>query len=453
MSKDINVTDGTVLETLNNKVDLDGGNYPGSGLEEYINTYHHSQITNCLLEIPQRIKYTLKDGVFTLLSGTVVIVPYGTEDLTSQYQKGATFINDNFRVYDTQFADDKFFVWAELVNDIVDDDKTAGDNDIRPLQVDITQNNLFHFSITTSGTTDYNDIYNASVYRTDLNIIKKWETNIGLTSSVSSLPICTIKSNSSTKYVYESIPQVFNGMGYIGSTIWVDKGVKCLMPNGRNKDGSLNNLEFTIPRIVMRHFPATQYTSFEQMFAIDSELGMGESTLVELDYIPTSLLGSYKNWILHTPTNIVYQWNGVAYTPKDTHLCIIAHQVTIVDGVIKSFKPNQSFRAIDYSDKSEVSGWGMTSGVMISLTPSASGTWYTAPANGIVRAWGYINTAQNDYINIYTDKGGAVGCYVPQNWGSPNLSLRVAKGEKFQVTDYNSISNARLNFYYLKSEV
>ena len=39
MSKDINVTDGTVLETLNNKVDLDGGNYPGSGLEEYINTH------------------------------------------------------------------------------------------------------------------------------------------------------------------------------------------------------------------------------------------------------------------------------------------------------------------------------------------------------------------------------------------------------------------------------
>ena len=39
MSKDINVTDGTVLETLNNKIDCDGGNYPGSGLEEYINTH------------------------------------------------------------------------------------------------------------------------------------------------------------------------------------------------------------------------------------------------------------------------------------------------------------------------------------------------------------------------------------------------------------------------------
>ena len=39
MSKDINVTDGTVLETLNNKVDLDGGNYKGSPLEEYIHEH------------------------------------------------------------------------------------------------------------------------------------------------------------------------------------------------------------------------------------------------------------------------------------------------------------------------------------------------------------------------------------------------------------------------------
>ena len=39
MSEDINVTDGTVLESLNNKVDLDGGNYKGSELEAYIHEH------------------------------------------------------------------------------------------------------------------------------------------------------------------------------------------------------------------------------------------------------------------------------------------------------------------------------------------------------------------------------------------------------------------------------
>lgn len=39
MSEDINVTDGVVLEVLNGKVDLDGGNYKGSELEAYIHEH------------------------------------------------------------------------------------------------------------------------------------------------------------------------------------------------------------------------------------------------------------------------------------------------------------------------------------------------------------------------------------------------------------------------------
>ena len=39
MSEDIKVTDGTLLEALNNKVDIDGGNYKGSELEAYIHEH------------------------------------------------------------------------------------------------------------------------------------------------------------------------------------------------------------------------------------------------------------------------------------------------------------------------------------------------------------------------------------------------------------------------------
>ena len=38
-----------------------------------------SQITNCLLEVPQRIKLELNDGVLTLKAGSQVIVPNGFE--------------------------------------------------------------------------------------------------------------------------------------------------------------------------------------------------------------------------------------------------------------------------------------------------------------------------------------------------------------------------------------
>ena len=36
MSDDIKVTDGTILESLNSKVDLDGGNFVGSGIEDIV---------------------------------------------------------------------------------------------------------------------------------------------------------------------------------------------------------------------------------------------------------------------------------------------------------------------------------------------------------------------------------------------------------------------------------
>ena len=52
----------------------------GAGSEDTL----ENKITNCLLEIPQRIKYTLVNGTLTIKAGTVVIVPYGVEDLTSQ---------------------------------------------------------------------------------------------------------------------------------------------------------------------------------------------------------------------------------------------------------------------------------------------------------------------------------------------------------------------------------
>ena len=87
-----------------------------------------SQITNCITEIPQRIKYTLESGTLTIKAGSVVIVPYGVEDLTNQCPIGLTFVHENFKVYDTQFTDGKFFVWAEVVSDIVVNPTTAGTN-------------------------------------------------------------------------------------------------------------------------------------------------------------------------------------------------------------------------------------------------------------------------------------------------------------------------------------
>ena len=78
---------GTILETLDNKVDLDGGNYVGSGLEQIISETSsniNDKITNCLLEVPQRITLSSNGSLYTINPDSTFIFPYGTEYPTGE---------------------------------------------------------------------------------------------------------------------------------------------------------------------------------------------------------------------------------------------------------------------------------------------------------------------------------------------------------------------------------
>ena len=100
-------------------VDYNELNQTVNKIEDNLSTkLNESQITNCLLEVPQRIKYTLENGTLTIKAGSVVIVPYGTTNRTSEFPVGSQFLNSNFKVVDVQFASGQFFVWVELVNDV-----------------------------------------------------------------------------------------------------------------------------------------------------------------------------------------------------------------------------------------------------------------------------------------------------------------------------------------------
>ncbi len=54
------------------------------------------------------------------------------------------------------------------------------------------------------------------------------------------LPICVATHNAdgTNRNGWKSIDQIFNGFGYIGSTVFALPGVKVQMPNGRNEDGT-----------------------------------------------------------------------------------------------------------------------------------------------------------------------------------------------------------------------
>nr|DAH96294.1 MAG TPA: hypothetical protein [Caudoviricetes sp.] len=312
-------------------------------------------ITNCLKEVPQRIKYTLENGTLTIKAGSVVIVPYGTEDKTADLPKGATFINENFKVYDTQYTEDsdgkgKFFVWAELVNDISDTEATT-DSVLRLCEINITNASIEHKFKTESGTSEasFTGIY----YQTTDNRIANYTAGV-ITNEYLSLPVVQVLSNAS--YISGSVTHVFNGMGVMGSTIWADKGVKGLVPNGRNADGTLVNEEVTIDKLVIASFPDNISLSAIVSYELADGNQIPNAHIAANDakfYFETMSqpTGSSFKWFDKT-RNIQYfhDDNQPAFTGLYRVKNLNLAEVIVSSGKIQSLQPKLPFRAADEND-------------------------------------------------------------------------------------------------------
>nr|DAH61767.1 MAG TPA: hypothetical protein [Caudoviricetes sp.] len=317
-------------------------------------------ITNCLKEIPQRIKYTLENGTLTIKAGSVVIVPYGTEDKTADLPKGATFINENFKVYDTQFSDGKFFIWVELQKDLsiitletisltgfligLDDNLGNGYWSAANLSSGSS------FPLSPQNTDVFYHVTNNRVY---IYRQSQWVTTDLAGNDFLILP--PIMFTGANKQIV-SVDQVFNGMGCIGSTIWTDKGVKGLIPNGRNADGSLINEEVTIDKFVIATFP----DSTSVVASVSYELADGNQ-------IPNAHIAAHDNRFYfettNQPTGSSFKWfdktrniqyfhddNQTAFTGLYRIKNLELASVVVSSGKITSFTPKLPFRVTDYND-------------------------------------------------------------------------------------------------------
>ena len=264
------------------------------------NALRTTQITNCLIEVPQNIKLELHAGTLTLKAGSKVVVPNGFEaDGTTP--KFDEVIMDKDINSPNQPANRTWFMCWDV------DAKYLGVRTVIDSYSGTTQP-------TAAGT--YQAWYDTA------NNLMKYTSDSGATWKEGlSLPICICTSSNDASYT--SIDQVFNGFGYIGSTIWVDKGVKGLIPNGRNEDGTLKNIEFTTSKVLTRTDGGT--ANFVIMLS------------------PSGLY-NYVNYTMDSVNN--YILNSLGNVMK---FCV-AGTFTRTSGVISNFQPKQPFKAVDYSD-------------------------------------------------------------------------------------------------------
>ena len=287
---------------IESRANVDLSNLSATGEKHFLNK---SQITNCITEIPQRVKLELANGVLTLKAGSTVIVPNGAnvfDEVTISADKTRTWTYTRqgmmFYRYDTN-------VLYPVPLSQIHSGTTAptGTLPSPTCWYDTTNNKV---KITSDGGTTWIDTF--------------------------SLPLCLLTANGTQ---ITSIDQVFNGFGYIGSAVWVDKGVKGLIPNGRNEDGSLKNIEFVTNKVSTVSVGINQ-TNYSLVLNSDASY-----TLSQYQEVSTPVSG-YVNYV--SSENKIY--NGV----NQRFWAYIGSYSSDSNGKITSFNPKLPFRAVDYND-------------------------------------------------------------------------------------------------------
>lgn len=354
----------------------------------------YSDKTNCITEIPQDIKLELNNGVLTLKAGSKVYVPNGKNadgslkfdvvmiayDISNTYT-GATFSN---------------LVFVSPTNTLH-----------KP------NCNMYSGSTAPSG-----ESY-MMWYDTENNSVK-YTSNGGSTwVGGHSLPVClqTTTSGSGTT----SIDQVFNGFGYIGSTVFALPNVKGLIPNGRNEDGSLKNNERTTPNIILRTL-TDQHGGILVGSNLDNAIGL---------YAITGFVQDEVNNV-------------------NTNNQIIIAKITASSGVITNFTSKLPFRSVDYSDSSWIAQQAMPSDKRLSLTLGASGAKYTAPANGYFSL--LVKGSNTDNFAVIQGASIASQGWSPVANGDIKLFYPVLKGREVSISYGKADAQNFLVFYYAEGE-
>lgn len=367
----------TVVENLN--ADLDekqpAGDYPtNASLAEAL----YKNTTNCITEIPQGIKLEISsDKRAVIKAGSKLYYPNGFE------ADGVT------KKFDTYI----------LPNDIQSVIYGAG----RQVMCVITKNaGRFEWSATNvffSGETQ--PTTNLYVwYDTKNNVIKFYD---GISSPQRNdtcyLPLGLITENpESASGLHDgglkSIDQVFNGFGYIGSTIFALPGMRAIAPNGRNSNGTLNNTQITITDVLTKTFGSDTYGEFDLC-------------LNNLGY-----LDHFGHGTLHLTKDNLFENNGIVFANR-TKICTFRVNSASDNGKITWLKMRQPFKSVDYSDGTFLSAQSMPSHKYIDLTLGASDSTYIAPANG----WFILNkesTAANQELRL-TNKANNMRGYIVTN--------------------------------------
>lgn len=337
-----------------------------------------SNVSNCITNIPQDIKLELSAGTLTLKAGSKLYMPNGV---------------DTFDV-------------ITVASDLTIDGGSGSFSGSGTLYYHYTNSSLAWYasSADSSGTTPPST---SNFYNTSTNTVYRYRNDVQ--GAQLSFPLAHITV---TNDVITSIDQVFNGFGYIGSTVFVLPGVKGLIPNGRNADGTLKNKYSYNSTTVKTITP----TNGARCICLSPYSAYADAPLANDFYYDKT-----KNMNCRTSDGVQREY-------------AVCGTFTQTNSGITNFTVKTVFHALDYNDTEYIPHQAMPSGRGIDLTLGASGASYTAPADGYI----YLNktaSAVNQIITIINDDNGmrvSDTSVTASGWIATYLP--VSKGQSIRIT-------------------
>lgn len=413
------------------------------------NAIKQTQISNCILEKPKNIQYELIDGVFRLKAGSVAVVPYGTEP-------PALEIGDDlcgYEVVDIQYENNKLFYWVKTRQDYTL--TPGGKSSHRFITLRLSQAGLIDANTESllSGETPAKESLNTRWYDIQNNVIKEYHSNNQWENSdYLSFPFAQISLNSA-QTVYNDVALDLSTLGYFGKTVFVNKGIKVLVPNGFNSDGSMSNLEYENDKFRLRtitenitgrwvvglpHPKDSEYEN-QDLFLIKEALFDNACDIPVTENFEN---GEVKYLILNN-----------SYLGKQNNKVISRYMVplgnvgtVINNNVINSFSPKESFSCLDFQNRSFISSMSMPGTHKVELTVGATDTTYTAPADG----WFVVNakfSSINNYLLIQSNVGVLFHSH-NDTTGSMAYSIPVARKQTVFIRYSGTVESKSLTFIY-----
>lgn len=238
-----------------------------------------------------------------------------------------------------------------------------------------------------------------------------------------------------------------NGVAtYSGNTITVKQGLKVLISNGRNADGTLNNIEYTIPSDIIRSEGVL--SNFPMYIWVISENGISIGRVDKtyfVEKLDTSLVDT-RQYVYSE--NKYYDVTSSGAT--ELNLALIG-EYTATATEITSLTPYQPVELLKRSDKEEITGWSTPNKKITNITVGASGSTFIAPYNGIAQIRATSNASNGGGVYIAC---GNFASSSQNSWNNSNVhtTIQIKKGRKI-LYSYNQCRNVRISISPLEGEV